>query len=150
LTSFEILAGNEWMPVVTAPVQLDSLEIGGRQLFLGSRILPPGHYERVRLTVAKGSIRRVDGHYEEVSINPASVELALSSPVLLGKDDSRLLFLNWDVQSSLEGEKSLRPALTLGSPVRQLPVDLIYVSCPEIDLSSWCAATKTGLSIPLV
>ena len=31
LASIEILAGTEWLPVVTSPAKLDSLEIGGRQ-----------------------------------------------------------------------------------------------------------------------
>jgi DNA-binding beta-propeller fold protein YncE len=114
-------------------VDLDSLEIGSRQLFLGSRIVPLGYYERVRLTVNKGSIRRVDGSYADVSIEPVSVELALPSSILLGQDDSRILLLNWDVLASLVSDNRLRPALSIGPSVRQLPVDLVYVSCPDID-----------------
>ena len=87
----------------------------------------------MRLTVAEGSIRHDDGQYAEATVNPASVELALSPPVLLGRNDSSLMLLNWDVQASLSAEGGLRPAMTVGSPTRQLPVDLVYVSCPEID-----------------
>lgn len=133
LTSLAILAGSEWLPVSTAPVELDSLAIGNRQIFLGSSILPPGDYERVRLTLSNRSLRRSDGKYTAIAMDPVLLELALPASLPLGEDDSRLLLLNWDVQASLLSDNRLRPALTVGTSVRQLPVDLLYVSCPDID-----------------
>jgi DNA-binding beta-propeller fold protein YncE len=114
-------------------MELDSKAIGSGQLFLGSRLVPFGNYERLRFRVLQRSLRRVDGSYKELSSDPATVEMSLSSPLVLRKGDSSSLFLTWDLNASLEGNDQIRPALTVDAPLRQLPTDLVYVACPDID-----------------
>ena len=61
------------------------------------------------------------------------MELALTSPLLFDKDDSQCLFITWDVLQSLEGLRDSRLAMTISPSIRQLFVNLVYVSCPDID-----------------
>ena len=133
ITSIEVLADDLWLPVGSGAVTLDSVAIGNGQFFLGGRALPPGHYQRLRLTVSQRTHRQADGSYAVVSREPFEIELPFPAPVQLGAGDSRVLLLTWDLHDSLPPDGALRPALTIAPQLRQLLVDLLYVACPEID-----------------
>ncbi|MBE0598774.1 MAG: YncE family protein [Desulfuromonadales bacterium] len=133
ISALEVLAKDTWLPVAPGPLALDSAEIGAGQVLLGGRGLPPGRYHRLRFTLDEAKVRRSDGRNETVSADSRQVELELPASLLLEEDDSRSLFLTWDVQGSLEGEDGLRPAITVAPQLRPLLVDLIYVTCPDID-----------------
>jgi DNA-binding beta-propeller fold protein YncE len=132
ISGLEVLTDGAWLPVTTGPLELDSEKIGSAQLFLGSRAVEPGLYQRLRFTVDKGLVRRNTGQYQAVSQDPYRVELNLPSPLHLEQDDSRSLFLTWDVRETLERE-GLHPVMTIAPQLRQLLADLIYAACPDID-----------------
>jgi len=133
IKSIEVLADDLWLPVGSGAVTLDSVAIGDGQVFLGGRALPPGYYQRLRLTVTQVAQRQADGGYAVVSREPLEMELPFPAPVQLSAGDSRVLLLTWDLQDSLPPGGALRPALTIAPQLRQLLVDLLYVACPEID-----------------
>lgn len=133
MVGLAVFTGSVWVPVTVGAVRIDSEQVGPGQVFLGGRAVPPGRYERLRLTFAEGSIRRDSGAYQAVPVEPANVELELPSPLVLGAEDSRSLFLTWDVDGSLTGPDRLRPALGVAPQMRPLPVDLVYAACPDID-----------------
>jgi DNA-binding beta-propeller fold protein YncE len=78
-------------------------------------------------------VRQADGLYAVVISEPLRLELTLATPLQLDQDDSRSLFLSWDVLNSLEPGHVLRPALSVVPPVRQMQVELVYAACPDID-----------------
>lgn len=131
--NFEVLADRLWMPLDVAPLTLDSEKIGAGQLFLGGRWLPPGNFAGLRFTVNKIFLKEGIGEYQQVAIGPLTMELALSEPIPVEKDDSQSLFINWDVQKSLEDPRNLQSGMTIAVPVRQFFADIVYVSCPDID-----------------
>lgn len=133
LAGLEIFGDQQWQAVATEDLELDSKLLGDRQLFLASRLLLPGRYERLRFTVIQSSFRRDDGSYAGSASVPYQLELPLSAAVTLRPGDSSSLFLTWDVQASLENDTTIRPSLTVAAPLRQLPEDLVYVACPDID-----------------
>jgi DNA-binding beta-propeller fold protein YncE len=133
IANIEILADGLWLPLASGPVALDSATIGAGQVFLGGRAIPPGVYHRLRLTVTKGAVRQADGLYEAVLSEPLRMYFTLSDPLQLDLEDSRSLFFTWDVLNSLEAGNTLRPALTVASPVRQLMIELVFTACPDID-----------------
>jgi len=133
LTNLEILADKAWLPVTSAPLKLDSEKIVASQVFLGGRAVPPGSYGRLRFTVTQSSYRLGSGEYQPASTGPDTLELELASPLFIDKDDSQCLFLTWDVLESLERYEKFRPVMTVAPPLRQLFVDLVYVTCPDID-----------------
>jgi DNA-binding beta-propeller fold protein YncE len=133
LTNLEILTDQVWLPVTSGPLRLDSEKIAASQVFLGGRAVPPGRYQRLRFTVTESSFRGGSGEYETASTEPYPVELVLTSPLFLDKDDSQCLFITWDVLESLEGLDSRRLVMTISPPIRQLFVNLVFMSCPDID-----------------
>jgi YVTN family beta-propeller protein len=134
VASLEILADDLWLPLTEGPITLDSISIGKGQLFLGAQNVAPGSYERLRLTVNKGSMKRAEGEeYHVVAFDSVQIELPLSSSVDLDPEDSSSLLLTWDTESSLLPGPSLHPAMTAVTPVGELPVNLVFVTCPEID-----------------
>jgi DNA-binding beta-propeller fold protein YncE len=133
LTNLEVLADQVWLPVTSGPLQLDSEKIGASQVFLGGRAVPPGRYGRLRFTVTKSAFRLGSGEFQAVAVEPYTMELETSSPLFIDTDDSHCLFVTWDLLESLERSERFQPVMTIAFPLRQLFVDLIYVSCPDID-----------------
>ncbi|MBI5444179.1 MAG: hypothetical protein HY900_23580 [Deltaproteobacteria bacterium] len=131
VASVELFSESGWLPVRSGGLRLDSQGIGPKQVFLGSRAVPPGHYQRVRLTLEEGSVRREDGSYGELPVDPGVLELELPSPLLLAQDDSRSLFFTWDVYASLPTSDRLQPSLAVAPQIKPLLVDLVYAACPD-------------------
>jgi len=132
IANLEILVDGAWLPVAAGSRELDSKKIADTQLFLGGRAVPPGICQGLRFTVTKGSVLRDTGKYESVSLEPFAVNLELPSPLSLAPNDSRSLFLAWDVQDTLDRE-GLRPVMTIAPQIKQILADLVYAACPDID-----------------
>ena len=133
VASLEILADDLWIPITSRALIIDSGEIGDGQLFLGGRAVQPGRYRRLRLAVTKGSVKQADGQYAAITQEPFSVEVDLTADLSLESEDSRSLFITWDVQKSVEAANVLRPVLTAAPPLKQMPIDLVFAACPDID-----------------
>jgi YVTN family beta-propeller protein len=133
VASIEILADDLWLPLTSGPLTIDSTEIGTGQLFLGGQAILPGRYKRLRMKVTEGALRQAGGEYTVIASEPFMVEIALTDKLDIELEESRCLLLTWDVENSLLPDNSLKPALTASPPLKQLPGDLIYVSCPNID-----------------
>jgi len=133
VATLEVLANDLWLPLNREPLKLDSTSIGGGQLFLGGLAVPPGQYQRLRMTVTRGEVQNVSGKFVTVIQEPRVLQIALAGGLNLKAEDSRSLFLTWDVESSLLPDNSLNPVLIAAPSTRQLQLDLVFVSCPEID-----------------
>jgi YVTN family beta-propeller protein len=131
IAGIELLADSFELPLTRGPLTVESTAIGAGQIFLGGRAVPPGHYQRVRLTVTKRELQKADGQYAVVAGEPFQLEMGID--LTLEPEDSRSLFMTWDVQDSLQPGPTLQPVLTVNLPLRQLLRDLVFVSCPEID-----------------
>lgn len=131
ISELEILVGDGWLPLIAGPLELDSEAIAATQLFLGGRTMAPGRYQGLRFTVEKLSLRRESGHHASLIQKPLAVELEFPAAVVLEDDDSRSLFLTWDVQGTLE--QSNEPVINIAPQIKQMLADLIYVACPDID-----------------
>ncbi|MEJ2033519.1 MAG: YncE family protein [Deltaproteobacteria bacterium] len=131
IAGIELLADSFELPLTRGPLTVESTAIGAGQIFLGGRAVPPGHYQRVRLTVTKRELQKADGQYAVVAGEPFQLEIGID--LTLEPEDSRSLFMTWDVQDSLQPGPTLQPVLTVNLPLRQLLRDLVFVSCPEID-----------------
>jgi YVTN family beta-propeller protein len=134
VASVEVLAIDGMaLPLTGAPLRIDSAAIGGGQIFLGGRAVPPGRYQKLRLTVTKGELRKGDGEYAVMINEPFLLEMNIPGGLDLEQDDSRSLLLSWDVQNSIQVDNKLSPALGVTTPVRELLIDLVFVACPDID-----------------
>jgi len=133
ISSIEVLSNDLWLPLINDPVSIASAEIGNAQRFLGGMAIPPGHYERLRLTVAKGLLRKADGQMATILPDPLQMELDFGMGLSLETGDSKTLLFNWDVENSLLPKGRLAPKLFVAPGLRQLSANLVFVACPEID-----------------
>ncbi|MFC1843901.1 YncE family protein [Thermodesulfobacteriota bacterium] len=133
VSSIEILADNLRLPLISRPLKIDSTVIGTGQILLAGMPLPPGRYHRLFLTVTKAEVQKDDGKYIVLAQEPFTVEVDLASGIALEEDDSDTLLITWDLQSSLLADNSLVPDLTASPSLRQIPHNLVYVSCPDIN-----------------
>ncbi len=131
--ALEVLADGLWLPVADGPLELDAAEIGTGQRLLGSVTLPPGIYQRLRFTVAKGTLPQVNGLNAVITSGPFQVEVPFTEALLAESNQSLSVLVTWDVLNSLDQNDNLSPALSATPAIRQLPVNLVYVACPEID-----------------
>lgn len=129
----EISANNLWLPLTRDVLTLDSQDIDDGQVFLAGVQVPPGLYQRIRITVTQASARRVSGEWETLLAEPLVHEMTLASGLGLDPHDSRSLFFVWDVEESLARSDGFFPMLSAAPAMRQIPRDLVYVSCPDID-----------------
>jgi DNA-binding beta-propeller fold protein YncE len=102
-------------------------------MFLGAIVLPPGTYSQIRFSITRVQIGDATGTWKDMNGVPATVELSLGERFNLAADDSAALFVSWDVQKSLTPGGGFEPILQASAAIRQLPMDLLYVSCPDID-----------------
>jgi len=133
VASIEVIADDHRLQLISGPLTIDSTKIGTGQLFLGGRAVPPGRYHRLRLTVTKGEVRNDDGQYIVMNAEPFNVELDLTANLVLGPGDSGSIFITWNLENSLRSDNTLDLDLTASTPFRQMLINLIYVSCPDID-----------------
>lgn len=133
ISLIEISSEGQWVAMTSEGFELDSNTIGDSQLYLASGIVSQGSYKRLRITISRASIRTGKGNFKEILTEPITEELALNRSLYVDKEDSRCLFFVWDVASLLQIQDDFRSSLSVNLPVRQLPGDLVYASCPEID-----------------
>lgn len=133
VANLEVVADNFSQSIASGPVKVHSAAIGSGQLFMGGKALPPGRYQRLRLTVIKGEARKVDGRFVDVVPEVFVVETDITSDLDLEAGESRTLLITWDVKNSVKADNVLQPELTVTSPLKQMLVDLIFVACPDID-----------------
>jgi len=133
VASIEVLSEDLWLPLNREPLIIDSAVIGTGQMLLGGVRVPPGLYSRLRMKVTKAEVQQAAGDYAVLAEEPFVVEMSLSSGLDVEPEDSRCLLLSWDVESSLQADNSFRLVLNAITPTRQLLLDLVFVSCPDIN-----------------
>jgi DNA-binding beta-propeller fold protein YncE len=133
IDSLEILAKDLWLPLNSGAVTIDSMEIGSGQHFLGGEPLPPGQYQKIRMTVSKGILRKADGSESVLLSKPQQIHLTLARGLSLNSGDSKTLHFTWDLENSIRPDNSLSPVFFVALPLRDLPVNQVFVACPDID-----------------
>jgi DNA-binding beta-propeller fold protein YncE len=133
IASLEALADDLWLPLTHGPVTVDSEAIGTGQLFLGGVSIPPGRYHRLRMTVTKAEIQKAAGGYADIASELLIVEIPFADSLNIEPEDSRSLLISWDVQSSLQPDNKVQLVLIATPPTRQFLLDLVYVTCPDIN-----------------
>lgn len=129
----EISADDLWLPLMRAAVTLDSAQIDEGQIFLDGVQVPPGLYQKLRITVTQAWARNLSGEWDTLLSEPLVQVISLAQGLGLDPHDSRSLFFVWDVEESLARLDGYSPMVSASPALRQIPRDLIYVSCPDID-----------------
>ena len=95
--------------------------------------VPPGHYQRLRMTISGGRVQTSAGGFADITTAPLVVEMPLPAELTLDAEDSRTLLVTWDVENSLLPDNSVHPAMAAAVSLRQQLLDLVFVTCPNID-----------------
>lgn len=133
IAELEVLSGTIWYPLTRGPITLDSSLIGGGQILFGGSPLPTGPLSQLRLTITDARSGATGAVRSPLISAPLVLELPLTGALELGSGDSRTLLLTWDVEASLSREGGFSPVISAMPAVKELPFDLLYVSCPDID-----------------
>ena len=133
INDIELLIDDLWLPLSDEEVTLDSTAIGDGQLFLGGVAVPPGQYRGLRMTVTEGMVRTVSGQNPITLLKPKQVVITSGKGFDLNLGDSKTLHVNWDVESSITSENTLAPRFFVSGALRNLPVNLVFAACPEIN-----------------
>jgi DNA-binding beta-propeller fold protein YncE len=122
-------APGSWEPLDLTRVRLRESELRGRQVYLGSFLLEPQTFSRIRLeldeiVINRRPLDRPDG-------KPRRLEIAISRPQALEADSSTCLFLDWPAANRPAGGDPLAAfGARFQSPV--LARDQISVLCRDI------------------
>ena len=133
VNDLEVLIDDLWLPLSAGALTLDSTEIGNGQVLLGGVAVPPGQYRGLRMTVSEGMVRTASGQNPITLTKPQRIEVSTAKGLDLELGDSKTLLVSWDVESSLTPANTLAPQFFVTSALRNLPVNLVFAVCPEIN-----------------
>lgn len=133
VNDLEVLIDDLWLPLSAEGLTFDSTEIGNGQVLLGGVPVPPGQYRGLRMTVSEGMVRTVSGQNPITLTKPQRIEVSTAKGLDLEIGDSKTLLVSWDVESSVTAENTLAPRFFVTSALRDLPINLVFAVCPEIN-----------------
>lgn len=125
-----LLAGNEWVPLDTKPVRVDTANMKDRQFLLGLAVVRSGSYARIRFRLTQTKTR---GDVNFAARDALEINLPFQATVPLGQGDSTCLFVNCDLGNCLVKDGRLVPGFSARGQVVPLAGDLLYVDCDDID-----------------
>lgn len=132
IASLEILTEGRWLPLLPEPLEIDAPLTGNGQKFISRTNLPPGRYERLRVTLQKAAVH-YQGKMALLLLKEPVKELKFPEPLDLAAQDSRSLFIIWDTDKSLPGTAVMDQVMSIAPFTPPLRTALAYAACPEID-----------------
>ncbi|GAB4388387.1 MAG: hypothetical protein Kow0025_07370 [Thermodesulfovibrionales bacterium] len=111
--------------VVVSPVEINSVEMAGRQKLLGETYLPEGKYRKLQLVVSEATVTRA-GRKANLSLPPEGIELAINVSVERGQNTT--LFLIWDADASVAEGYRFHPAFAARGERPELASLLVFVT----------------------
>lgn len=126
LTKISIMAQDgTWREVMNTPLDINSIDMMGRQILLAERSLPQGRYERLRFEIDKAFIKR-KGRLASLALPPEGIELDTNISVY--EDQNTSLFLNWNADASITDRYLFSPVFYAKTEVPEVRTLLIYVT----------------------
>ena len=129
LVKIEIGDGRLWLEVPVDRLRFERRTIAGKQLSLGTAVLPPGAYRSLRLTFTEAVI---NGYALLAEGEQREVELPIAESLSLKPDTSTCLFIDWLATAKvLDGDLFAAFAARFQTPT--LARDLVTVLCHDIN-----------------
>ncbi|NOZ24845.1 MAG: hypothetical protein GXO94_01975 [Nitrospirae bacterium] len=126
LVTVEIMGEDgRYRKINSAPVNINSLAVRGRQLLLAEKMLPEGRYTKLRLVMQRVFIRK-KGKTASLAFPPDGVEIDVNASIHKGRNTS--LFLTWDPDASVAGGFMFKPLFSVRGAVPELSSLLVYVT----------------------
>ncbi|NOY40003.1 MAG: DUF4382 domain-containing protein [Nitrospirae bacterium] len=126
LTSVDIMAEDgSYREIMGTPLNINSLDMKGRQILLAEKSLPEGRYKKLRLVVSRALIRR-KGSVARLALPAGGIEIAVNIAVY--KDQNTSLFLTWNADASVVDGYIFNPVFSVKGQVPELSSLLVYVT----------------------
>ncbi|OGW41568.1 MAG: hypothetical protein A2Y97_02295 [Nitrospirae bacterium RBG_13_39_12] len=116
--------------VMSTPVDINSLNLAGKQILIAEKSIHAGRYKKMQFTVKEALIKR-DGKLANLALPPEGI--AVDIDVTVDKNQNTSLFLDWDVDESLVDGYLFSPVFNVKSQVPELATLLIYVTNEDSD-----------------
>ncbi|MDH4230662.1 MAG: YncE family protein [Nitrospirota bacterium] len=111
--------------VMAKPLNVNSLDVTGRQILLGERFIPEGRYRKIEIVVKKASVTRKNGS-ADLALPPEGIELPID--INVHPRQSISLFLSWSPDSSVSEGYLFKPLLIVKQEMPELRTLLVYVT----------------------
>ena len=111
--------------IMNIPQSINSLDVAGRQILLSNNSLPAGRYKKLQFIVKEALIKR-----KESTANLAlpTEGIFLDIDLTIYRNQSSPLFLDWNVDASIEDNYLFKPSFFVKKQVTELSSLLIYVT----------------------
>lgn len=130
--SIELVAANGTVPLLPEPVALEAHQIGKTQKFISSSPVPAGRFTGLRFTLTAVRLKE-DGKISPLQFQRDAVDIAFSEPLSIAKQESKCVFVSWDLEKSLTATGTFSPQLHVAPQSSVLIANLAYIACPWID-----------------
>ncbi|MEC4685279.1 MAG: DUF4382 domain-containing protein [Nitrospirota bacterium] len=131
LAAVDIMAEDgTYRELMSAPLNINSLAMRGRQILLAEKTLPEGRYKKLRFVVSRALIRR-KGVIARLALPPEGIEIPVS--ITIYKDQNTSLFLTWDADASVVDKYLFKPDFSVKGQVPELSSLLVYVTNEDSD-----------------
>ncbi len=126
LTAVDIMAEDgTYREIMSSPLNINSLDIKGRQILLAEKALPAGRYKKLRFVVSRALLRR-KGSVSRLAMPAGGIEIPVS--ITVHKDQNTSLFLTWNADASVVNEYMFNPLFSVKGQVPELSSLLVYVT----------------------
>ncbi len=111
-------------------LKINSIDMEGRQIMLGTGTVPEGHYTSLRFVVTEASLKNMDRE-ASLALPPEGIETSIN--ILIRRNKNTTLFLNWDADASVEEGYLFKPVFMAKGKSSELGSLLIYVTNEDGD-----------------
>jgi len=128
LAAIEIGNPDGWLPLSSKPLRVDNANRGQQQL-LTLAAMPPGDYNRLRLTFSQAS---VDGRALSMETGGQHLELPIAGKATRNAGDHCCLFLDWHIGRTAGGVADFFSSFTTRWQSQPLSTDLVCILCDDL------------------
>jgi YVTN family beta-propeller protein len=110
---------------MNTPLNINSIDAKGEQIFLGETTLPEGIYNKIQLIVKQSSIKK-KGRMAGLALPSEVIEIDIS--ITVKRKQNTTLFLNWNADASVADGYLFKPVFAVKGQIPELSTLLIYVT----------------------
>ena len=116
--------------IMNVPHRINSLDVTGRQILLCESSLPAGRYKSLQFIIKEALVTR-DENSANLALPTEGVFLDIDLTIY--RNQNSPLFLDWNVDASIEDNYLFKPSFLIKKQVTELSSLLIYVTNEDSD-----------------
>lgn len=113
---------------MSSRLNINSLDVSGKQILLGERYLPEGRYKKIQLIIKQASLKNKD---RTARLAVKSEEREIGFEIIVKRNQNSSLFIDWNVDASVVNGYLFEPLFTVKGQISELSALLVYVTNEE-------------------